>query len=960
VLVAAAVAAALAPTSAVVTVGAASVGAASAEAPAPAAAVPEVPAGFQDTIAIGNLSEPVAVAFAPDGTAFIGLKTGVIKTFDYDQDTGQFEPFADHVNVANLDVNVNNYWDRGLTGIAVDPDFGTAGNNYIYVNYSYNRDPRDPDPGVVPKWGDPGQQYDECSAPASMGPPVVTGCLVNIRVSRIPVEKQPIGWVASGPEEELVQGACMQFPSHASGDVAFGPDGYLYASAGDGASFDTEDYGQAGNPCPGDPVDEGGSLRSQDIRTPGDALSFSGSIIRIDKTSGLAADGTQDNASRIVAYGQRNPWRLTFRPGTSELWSGDVGGSLWEEINRLDMDSFTGPVNRGWPCYEGSPAGVETQPGWDALDKPICEGLYADEAATPGTVKPPYFSYPTRDGGPMTPGENCVEGTSSISGVAFIPPTSTYPAAYRGSLFFNDYARGCIWRLGKLPNGDPDPGSITPFVEAAETPVAVEVGPGGDLFYVDYGIVDGVPTGGAGDIHRIVYTPSNQAPVAALTANPTSGAAPLTVSFSAAGSTDADGDALTYEWALDGDGVFDDGGGATRSRTYTTPGSVTVQVRVSDGNGGSDTEQVVISPGNSPPGITGMSPSASLTWAVGDQIGFSATATDAQQSLPDSAFSWSLSIQHCPSVCHTHPIQTWVGQRTGSFQAPDHEYPSNLLLQVTVTDDQGLSDTETIQLDPESVAITFASNPTGAALTVAGNAVAAPHTQTFIQGSGFNVSAPATRQVGGANYSFTSWSDGGTATHAVVAPATPATLTASYTRQNRLPTVTVSANPTSGSAPLTVDFSANATDPDGDNAGFTYAWALDGDGVFDDGGGATKQKQYTTGGSRTVQVRVTDSHGGQATSQVYVASYEPVRRRVSFVTRPDGLEVKVDGKRRLDGWKRRFAVGESVKVAAPKRQWRDGVLFTFVRWSDDGARVHSFVVPESRLKLRAVYRRVRS
>ena len=62
-----------------------------------------------------------------------------------------------------------------------------------------------------------------------------------------------------------------------------------------------------------------------------------------------------------------------------------------------------------------------------------------------------------------------------------------------------------------------------PFVEAAETPVGIEVGPGGDLFYVDYGIVDGVPTGGAGDIHRIVYTPGNQAPVAALTANPTSG-----------------------------------------------------------------------------------------------------------------------------------------------------------------------------------------------------------------------------------------------------------------------------------------------------------------------------------------------------------------------------------------------------------------------------------------------------
>ena len=68
-----------------------------------------------------------------------------------------------------------------------------------------------------------------------------------------------------------------------------------------------------------------------------------------------------------------------------------------------------------------------------------------------------------------------------------------------------------------------------------------------------------------------------------------------------------------------------------------------------------------------------MSPAASLTWAVGETISFSATATDPQQTLADSAFSWSLTIEHCPSVCHSHPLTTWSGQRTGSFPAPDHE-----------------------------------------------------------------------------------------------------------------------------------------------------------------------------------------------------------------------------------------------------------------------------------------------
>uniref|UniRef100_UPI0035686810 PKD domain-containing protein n=1 Tax=Nocardioides sp. TaxID=35761 RepID=UPI0035686810 len=854
---------------------------------------PIVPAGFQDREAIAGLSEPTAVAFAADGTAFVALKTGVIKTFDYDAGSDTFEQLAQGRDFANLDVNVHNYWDRGLTGIALDPRFGESGHNYVYVNYAYNRDPRD-NPEVVPKWGIGAGQYDGCPQDAEMGPPPVEGCIVDIRVSRLPATRVADGW-AAGAEQVLIEDTCMQFQSHGSGDVAFGPDGYLYASAGDGASFDTEDYGQAGNPC-GDPVEEGGALRAQDSRTSGDPLGLNGAVFRIDPATGLAPGGTDDNAARLVTYGQRNPWRLSFRPGTSELWSVDVGSSGWEEINRTDMASFTAAINRGWPCYEGGDADPDpavfdaqsqVQAGYDSLDLALCEDLYAEGSSA---VAAPYFAYPTRGAGTLTPGEACEVGTSSVSGTAFIPASGTatdYPAQYRGALFFNDYARGCVWHLGKLPNGDPDPARIFPFVQRAESPVSVRVGPGGDLYYVDYGIVDGNVTPGAGAIHRVVYTPGNQSPVAALSADRLSGPAPLTVNFDAGGSTDGDGDPLTYEWSLDGDGVFDDGGGATKSRTYPTPGNVTVKVRVSDGRGGVDTEQVTVSPGNSAPTLTSVSPASSLTWAVGDTIDFAATATDAQQDLPDSAYTWQVAIQHCPSVCHTHGIATYPGTRTGSFTAPDHEYPSNLLLNVTVTDDQGLTDSESVQIDPKSVAMNFATSPSGGPLTIAGSSATAPHSQTFIVGSGFNVSVPATRTINGAEYEFASWSDGGARTHAVVAPANPATLTATYARRNRLPTATLSADPSSGIAPLQVDFTAGATDPDGDNSGFTYLWALDGDGVFNDGGGTTKTKTYSTPGTRQVSVRVTDSHGGQdtASTTVTVAANQPPV--ASLVADPD-------------------------------------------------------------------------
>jgi glucose/arabinose dehydrogenase len=103
---------------------AAVVATADAVAPAPAAAASEVPAGFQDVEVIGNISEATSVAFAPSGTAFVAEKPGTIKAFDYDAGTGTWETTGGEF--ANLRSHVNNYWDRGLTGIEVDPQFPTS------------------------------------------------------------------------------------------------------------------------------------------------------------------------------------------------------------------------------------------------------------------------------------------------------------------------------------------------------------------------------------------------------------------------------------------------------------------------------------------------------------------------------------------------------------------------------------------------------------------------------------------------------------------------------------------------------------------------------------------------------------------------------------------------------------------------------------------------------------------
>jgi hypothetical protein len=141
---------------------------------------------------------------------------------------------------------------------------------------------------------------------------------------------------------------------------------------------------------------------------------------------------------------------------------------------------------------------------------------------------------------------------------------------------------------------------------------------------------------------------------------------------------------------------------------------------------------------------------------------------------------WTLTLQHCPSNCHPHLLQTVPGGDSGSFFAPDHEYPSYLELQLTVTDSGGSQDTETLRLDPQTVVLTFQSAPSGLQLTVGASSSAAPFTRTVIVGSSNSISAPSPQTLGGTTYQFASWSDGGAQTHNIVALASPATYTAQY------------------------------------------------------------------------------------------------------------------------------------------------------------------------------------
>jgi glucose/arabinose dehydrogenase len=722
-----------------------------------------LPAGFQETVVFSGLTNPTAVRFASDGRVFVAEKSGIIKVFDSLTDTTP-TVFAD------LRTEVHNFWDRGLLGLALDPNFPKS--PYVYVLYTYDA----PIGGTAPTWGVAGATSDGCP-----NPPGATqdGCVVSGRLSRL----QAAGNVMTGTEQVLIEDWCQQFPSHSIGNLAFGADGKLYVSGGEGANFLSADYGQFGsfigptprNPC-GDPptfvggfqippTAEGGALRSQDLRTLADPVGLNGAVLRVDPATGAGlpdnplGSSADANARRIVGYGFRNPFRFAIKPGTNDLWVGDVGWNDWEEIDRIPSPTSATVGDFGWPCYEG----VGRQPSYDATNLDICENLYSQ----PGAVTAPLFTYAHSQS--VVAGDGCSTGGSSISGLAFYG-NGNYPSAYHGALFFADYTRRCMWVMFPGAGGDPDPANRAAFASSAAFPVDLQIGPGGDLFYVD---LDG------GTVRRIQY----HAVTAIATGAPLTGPVPLTVNFDGSSSHGASlGDVLTYSWDLDGDGLFGDSSAVSPSHEYDTAGVYDVRLRVSDAFGGSDVSAPVhVFAGNTPPAATIATPLPGTTWTVGTPIGFSGSATDPQDGpLPASALTWTWILHHCPSDCHSHPLQAFSGVSSGSFPAPDHDYPSYLELQLTATDSGSLTDTKSILLYPETVSLTFDSNPSSLQLAFGSEAPSTPFARTVIVGSSNSVNATSPQTLGGVSYGFSSWSDGGAQAHSIVAGASPATYVATY------------------------------------------------------------------------------------------------------------------------------------------------------------------------------------
>ncbi len=637
-----------------------------------------VPPSFVQEIVASGFDAPTDMAFLPDGRMLVAEHAGLIKL------TG---PGGTTTTFLDLRSKVNNYGERGLIGIAVDPQFQQ--NGFVYAYYVYEHDASNP---TGPKT-------------ARLSRFLTVGDTAN------PASETVLLGTVPGDSCASVTADCIpsDFRDHHGGTIRFAADDTIFLSTGDGATV----HGVTPN-----------ALRSQNLD------SLAGKILHVDRAGqGLPGNpfwtgSTADNRSKVWAYGFRNPFRFALRPSSGIPYVGDVGWDTTEEI-----DVARAGANFGWPCFEGTPR----QPGYEPQS--ICQALYAQG---PSAVTAPLVEWPHTAGG------GCAVGGTFYTGTQF-------PTEYQGAFFYADYAQHWIRYLRTGPAESLISGP-TDFATGAGSPVDLEIGPDGSLYYVSINIDVSGNVVGTGEIGRIRYSAGNRPPAVVAAGTPGNGLAPLDVAFSSIGTSDPDGDPLSLDWDF-GDGSPHSTASAPTHR-YSTNGTYTARLTATDGRGGQASAQVIVTVGNRAPTPAITAPTSAFRYAVGDVVDLTGTATDPDEG-DTVTLSWVVTLQHCPlGACHSHPFLNGTGS-TLSFVAPDHGDDSYFSVRLTATDSGGLSTTVTQQVQPQTAVLTLATQPSGLQLVYDGVTVTTPATKTVIVGSTHQVRAPSPQ----AGQLFSSWED---------------------------------------------------------------------------------------------------------------------------------------------------------------------------------------------------------
>jgi cytochrome c len=558
------------------------------------AAEPYDPGRFEKEILVPASRDAIQMDVLADGDIVFGEFWGAVKRWDAKSGTvttlGQVPTFAKG--------------EVGLLGMAAARDFEKSG--YVYALF--------------------------CPA-AEQGTMRVSR--FTVKDGRMPAESERI--LLSWPYD-------TEHVFHMGGAMFMDGKGDLYIGNGDNCHWN-----------PGLPVDTRPDRKNWDaFRSAANSRDLRGKILRIHPTpdggysipaGNLFAEG-KDGRAEIYAMGIRNPFRMTVDDATGTLYFGDVGPNVLPELGVVpdgydEINATKTAGNFGWPLFVGPNEALplfdfEAKKEIKRLDpqspenlSPRNTGIKKLPPAKPALV---WYSsvaskeFPTLGSG----GRSIMAGPVYHFDAANRSPNKL-PEALDGRLFIYEWMRNWIQTV-KL--GTPGP-EIEPFVPmmTMRRPIDMKLGRDGALYLIEYG--DKWWENADSRIARIVYRRGNRVPVARIVASETAGRQPLTLRFDASGSTDPDGDALTFTWSVAG--REQSGGGAKFQHTFEQPGAFEVTVTARDASGATGSAKEIAFVGNARPVVRFETPAHGSFFDWGSEIPYrvSVTETDGDTVQPE-------------------------------------------------------------------------------------------------------------------------------------------------------------------------------------------------------------------------------------------------------------------------------------------------------------------------------------
>ena len=771
--------------------------------------------GFTETQVTGGLANPVAMEFAPDGRLFVSEQAGRVRVVK--NGVLLATPFVDLTN------QVDSAGERGVVGIAFDPNF--ASNRYVYIYYTAKT--------PVP--------HNRVSRFTASGDVAIAGSEVVIF--------------------ELNNLSASMF--HNGGAIHFGLDGKLYVATGDSNVSDNADSFQ--------------NLLGKILRINAD-----GSI----PADNPFYNSTSGNNRAIWALGLRNPYMFAVQPGTGRIFINDVGEDDWEEINdgiagshygwpntegptsnpsyrspifayphgtspssgcAITGGTFYNPPNVQFPnFYTGSYFFADYCSGWIRRLDPSSNNVttFASDIIAPVDLKV----------GPDGSLYYLGRGTGSTTGVVFkitYNGTQPTPPPQSGDVYLSDLPWVSAtngWGPVELDqsngeNGGGDGNTITldgvtyskGLGAHAVSEIIYNLGGNYTSFSADVGVDDEVSSNGSVTFEvwadgvklydsglllgssarkslnvsvagrqqlRLVVTDGgdgntsdhadwagarvsnnpNQAP--SITQQPASQTVlqtqPVTFSVVAAGTSP-----ITYQWQRNGVNI----NGATSS-SYTLPSAslsdngARFRVILNNSFGTvTSSEAILTVSANRSPAATILTPQEGSFYSGGEGIGFSGTATDPEDGLlPESAFTWEIVFHH---GTHTHPfLGPFTGDDSGGFGIPTlGETSTNVWYRIylTVKDSAGATTTVFRDIFPRKSTMTFVTSPPGLQIALDGQPRTTPFSVEGVVGMERTLGVISPQTINGTTYVFSGWSEGGGAI--ISTPPSNTTYTAFFTAQ---------------------------------------------------------------------------------------------------------------------------------------------------------------------------------